>query len=142
MPQELRDIANQRRHDEGLVALHVDDDVLVAQAELLRGLGEAIGSGSVIRARHHHGEAVLADGGGDALVVGGHVHRDRAALLCALADPHHHRLAREIGERLPRKTRRGVARRDDDGEAHASSSSGGSLRASSSSMTGMSSFTG
>src|SRR5436309_3197356 len=96
----------------------------------------------MVGARHHDAKTVLAHGGGDPLIVGRHVDRTRAAFSRAFADAHHHRLAREIGERFPGKARRGMTRRDNHGEAHATSSSGGSLRASSSSITGMSSFTG
>src|SRR5207237_3197548 len=111
------------------------------EAELGRRLRQAIGAGIVIGARHHHRKAVALHRARDALVVGGDVDGSRAARGGPLADAHHHRLAVQVDERLARITRRAVARRDDHYEAHATSSSGGSLRASSSSITGMPSFT-
>ena len=100
-------------------------------------------------------------------VVGGDDHARRAALHRALRNPHHHRLAGDVGQRLARQARRRVARGNEDGErgdgippsavarrfrrgasawgrlsgTH-SYSAGVSLRASSSSITGMPSRTG
>ena len=65
----------------------------------------------------------------------------RAAALSLPRDPHDHRHAGDFRERFTGKARRRVARRD-DGDELQTSSSGGSLRASSSSMTGMSSVIG
>ena len=78
------------------------------------------------------------DGGLDPRVVGRHDDARRAGLHGALRDPHHHRLAGDIRQRLAGKARRRVARGDDDGELTGHSySAWSSLRASSSSITGM-----
>ena len=49
-------------------------------------------------------------------IVGGHDHTLGAAAGGALGDPHDHRLAADVGERLARQARRGVARGNEDGE--------------------------
>jgi hypothetical protein len=73
----------------------------------------------------------------DARVVGGHHHTRGAGGAGAIGHAHDHGPSGEVGERLARKPARCVARRDDDGEGRHSCSPGSSLRASSSSMTGM-----
>src|SRR5213076_1961560 len=98
--------------------------------------------GGVPCARHQRRVAVRAHRVRDAGVVRGDVHRGGAALGGALAYPYDHRPAAEVGEGFSREAGRRVARGNDDAELHATSSSGGSLRASSSSITGMPSFTG
>jgi hypothetical protein len=140
--EQARHLQDQLRGNERLVALDVDHDIFVLEAQQRRGFGDAIGAGSVVGARHQRRVAVRAHRRADALVVGRHVHRGRAALRRLLAHAHHHRPAGEVGERLAGKTTRAEARRDDDVELHPKSSSAGSSRASSSSIPGMPSFTG
>ena len=73
--------AIERGRDQRLVALHVDHDVVVREPEQRSGFGEAVGAGGMIGARHHAADRrAAAHRGGDALVVGGDVHRGRAAL--------------------------------------------------------------
>src|SRR5258708_22090026 len=140
--QGRRDLRNQPRRNKRLVALHVDHDLPVLQLQDSRRLRDAIGSGSVVGARHQRRVAVAANRLRDPLVVGGDMDRGGSALLRLLADPHHHGLARDVGEGFSWAAAGSVAGGDDDGELHATSSSGGSLRASSSSITGMLSLTG
>ena len=40
--QQLRDIAHQRRVDQRFIALHIDDDFILCQAQHMAGFGEAI----------------------------------------------------------------------------------------------------
>src|SRR6185503_12715455 len=94
------------------------------------------------RAGHQRAMARLRDRLDDALVVGSYRHAASAARARPLADMHHHRFAAQVRERLAGKSRRRIARRDDYVESQATSSSGGSLRASSSSITGMPSLIG
>src|SRR6478752_7365037 len=96
----------------------------------------------MVSARHERPVAGALDRRADALVVGGDAHAARTARLRALAHVDHHGLAAQIGERLAGNAGRPETRRDDDVKTQATSSSGGSLRASSSSITGMPSFTG
>ena len=124
------------------VALQVNHDVAVLQLQPLRRLGQPVGARNMVGARHERRVAGGAHRRRDALVVGGHMHRRRPALRRALAHPHHHRPAAEVGQRLAGKAARRVTRRNYYVELHATSSSGGSLRTSSSSITGMPSFTG
>src|SRR5437879_3350991 len=140
--QDVYDFSYKRRLHQRLVALQVDDDVVVSEAQLPRGLRDAIGAGGVLGARHQRRVAVRAHRVRDAGVVRGDVHRGCAALGGALAYPHDHRPAAEVDEGLSREAGRRVARGNNDAELHVTSSSGGSLRASSSSITGMPSFTG
>src|SRR5258706_8147157 len=96
----------------------------------------------MVGARHHGLKAGPLDGLRDVAVIRGHIDALRAAFARALCDPHDHRLASDVGERLARKAAGRETRRDDGGESafHSlTSSSGGSFLASSSSMTGMSS---
>src|SRR6266850_3790428 len=140
--EELRYLRDELGRDQRLVALNVHHDVAIPEFEKRNSFGYAVGAGRMIGTRHHAPVARGPHRGGDALVVGGHMDRRRAALRCPLADPHHHGPPGDVGERLSRKPARRVAGRDEDVEAQATSSSGGSLRASSSSITGMPSFTG
>ena len=96
--------------DQGLVSLDVDDDFVL---KVQRDLGQAVRARRVVGARHHHLGAEAAADVGDALVVGGH--EDRAqGLGRARAFPHaaHHRQAADRGQRLPRKPRGLVPRRN------------------------------
>ncbi len=146
-------LPDQRGVEQRLVALHVDDDLVVGEAQQLRGLGQAVGARRVIGARHARRDAVRDDRIAHALVVGGDDDARRAACQRALGHAHDHRLAGDVGQRLARQARRRVARRNQDGEivqqalgharaARYSYSAGVSLRASSSSITGMPSRTG
>jgi hypothetical protein len=136
------DFRDELRLDQRLVALHVHDGLAFRQVQQPRGFGEPVGARGVLGSRHQRLVAVLSHGAGDALVVGRHVHGTCAALRRPLAYVHHHRLAVELGKGFAGKSGGCVARGDEDVKRHATSSSGGSLRASSSSITGMPSFTG
>src|SRR5262249_28786675 len=94
--------------------------------------------------------AMVPRGGEDPIVVGRDPGGGGAAFPRTLGYPHDHRLAGDVGERLARQAGRGVARRNQDRGAeeprpwrgaplrrYSISSAGSSLRASSSSITGM-----
>ena len=122
-----------------------DDERIVGEFEPGGGFGQAVGAGRVVGAGHARGEPVRDDGRAHALVVGGDDDLVGARGERPLRDAHDHRLAADVRQRLSRQPRRRMAGRDQDGEAHAGSasiSSGVSLRASSSSITGMPSRTG
>src|SRR3954468_6524136 len=140
--EEPRHLGDELGRNQRLVALDIDDNLMIGKPQLPRRFGNAVGSGRMIWARHHAPVARSPHRAGDALVVGRYVDRGGAALRGPLADPDHHRPSGDVGERFSGKPARRVAGRDEDMEAQATSSSGGSLRASSSSITGMPSFTG
>ena len=60
--QQVGALADQRRVDQRLVALHVDDDVVAVQAQQRAGLGQAIAAAGVVDAREHGLDAVLRAG--------------------------------------------------------------------------------
>jgi hypothetical protein len=115
--ERMREAADEIGRDQRLVALDVDDQLVVGQGERLGRLREAVGARGMVGAGHDGIAAVRARRGGDALVVGRDPHRGRAALPRALGDAHHHRLAGDVGERLARQPARRVARGNEDGEA-------------------------
>ena len=106
--------ADEARVDEGLVALHVHHDLVLAEAEQVDGLGEAVGArgmrgrgGADAPAERRHRVRDLG-------VVGRDHHLLGAALRGPLGDPGDHGLAGDVGEHLARQARRAQARRDDD----------------------------
>ena len=139
------DAANQRRLEQGLVALHIDDNGVVGEPERRRGFGEPIGPRRMVAPGEHGLDAMRSRCSADALIVGRDRDTLRAARLRPLGDADHERLAGDVGERLPRQPRRRVARGNENSEAQRepaiatdhSYSAGSSLRASSSSMTGI-----
>ena len=103
-------LVDEPRIDERLVALDVDENVVVgeiAAEEVPRRAGDAVRPARQFRRRHHRLAAVFLDGLDDALVVC----RDedviqRLRLLDGLEDPRDQRFAREHRQRLPRETAR------------------------------------
>ena len=97
--------------DERFVALEIDDEVAV---EGRSHFGDSVGARCVRRARKAHVAAEFSHRVGDAFIVGRDNHgvdvpgRSRAAVHVL-----NHRPARDISERLARKTGRRVAGRDD-----------------------------
>ena len=71
---------DQRRRNQGLVALHVDGDVVVAQLQQRAGLGEAIAAGRVIAAGEQRADAMRLARGDDVDVVCSHHHAARSRL--------------------------------------------------------------
>ena len=163
--QLVGNLTDQRGLEQRLVALHIDHDRLVIERKLRRGFGQAIGASGMIVTGDDGIDAVLGGRGADSPIVGGDDDAPGAARSCALRDAHHHRLAGDVGKwfagqprrREPRgnqnrehvRTRkrsrdRGTARhaiagmnRFLSGSIAYSYSEGSSLRASSSSITGM-----
>ncbi len=88
--QQRSHFVNQRRVDQGFVALHVDDDVVTLQAQLGAGLGEAVAAAGVVFVRQQGLHAMLLAGLQDEFVVCRHDHALGLALLCALCHAHHH----------------------------------------------------
>ena len=135
------DAPDERGLDQRLIALHIDNDMRAGIAAPRDDFGNAIGAGGMPARGHDRLEAVAPGRVRDAPIIGGDEHFRGAAPARLLGDAHHHRLARNVRERLAREACRRVAGGNDDAEPH-TSSSGGSLRASSSSMTGISSLIG
>ncbi len=117
--QRHRNLADQRRLDQRLIALHVDDDSPGPQAPARGNLCNAVGPGFMVLAGDHRCKSVSCDRLGDSRMVGCHHDVRRAAGPRAFGDVHHHGLAVEVGERLARKPGGSVARGDDDHELHA-----------------------
>ena len=107
---------HERRRDQGLVALHVDDDLRVAQPEPSGRLGEAVSARGVVGAGHDRLEAGRRHRVGDALRIGRHGDPRGAGRRCAFGDAHHHRFAADVGERLVGQPRRREPRRDERDE--------------------------
>ena len=144
---------DQRRVDQRLVALHVDDDVVAVQAEQRRRPRR----GGRCRWRGRRGSARPRRRASRRPRRRARRRRRRPrarARARGLArDAHDHRHAADVGQRLVGQARRRQARRDEDGERHARAPQGAGLRrgrggasraarASLSSITGMPSRTG
>jgi hypothetical protein len=114
--EELGHAIHERGIEEGLVALHVDDDVAVGEPQACGGLGEPVGAGRMVLARHADLDAMALARIAHHRVVGGDHDAGGRALHRTLGHPHDHRLARDVGERLARQPRRGIAGRDEHGE--------------------------
>ena len=65
---------DQRGRDEGLIALHVDDQRLVGQLQGLHGLGQAVAATGMVAAGGQAVDAVRGAGLSDAGVIGGDDH--------------------------------------------------------------------
>ena len=77
--QRLGTGIDQAGVEQGLVALDIDDDGLVGQAEQAAGLGQAVAAGAVVLASEDAAHRVGLAGRGNARVVTGHHHLGRAA---------------------------------------------------------------
>ena len=145
---------DQRRLDQRLVALHVDDDLVVAQAERVARLGDPIAAVGMMRRRQQRSDAVRGAGRDDLGVVRGDDDARGPRPRGLLRDADDHRHAADVRERLARQASRRQPGRNEDDERHAQrppspSAAGGvgavsrpSERASLSSITGMPSRTG
>jgi len=132
------------RFDQRLVTLDVDDDRIAMPAALRDHLGQAVGAGRMVAARHQRRHLMRLGSGPHVAMIGRHPDLFRPRQPGAFGDAHDHRLAAKVEQRLGRQAGRCVTRRNDDleGETRHAYSSGGSWRASSSSMIGMSSRIG
>ena len=140
--QQCRHLAQAARRHERLVALEIDHHGLIRPAEQAHHLADALGTVAVVGAGQAHLGAESARGPGDAFVVGGDDHLAGTGLAGAAEDVLDEGTATHVGQGLARQPHRGMACRDHDAEAHLTSSSGARRRASSSSITGMSSRMG
>ncbi|MGF6790849.1 hypothetical protein OKW27_005186 [Paraburkholderia sp. 35.1] len=107
------DAAHERRVDQRLVALHVDDDRVVAPAETRRHFRETVGARRMVGAREYRVEAVVSRRVEHFLRVRRDQHLLRARFARALRDAHDHRFAADVRERLVGQTRRREAGRHD-----------------------------
>ena len=104
--------------DQGLIALHVDDEVAVRA--LCSDLGEAIRPRRVVGTRHDSVAAVLLDGRTDTFVIRRHDDLvDALRPCCPLIDADDHRLPRDIAQGLPGQSCRCIPRRDNAENLHA-----------------------
>ena len=104
--------------------------------------GDAVGAAGMMGVGQAGLETVLMCGGNDGLMVGGDPDLLRAAFCCLLGNSYYHGFPGDGQQRFARQAGGGEACRDDDVEIHhlsCSTSSGVIARASSASITGMSS---
>ena len=100
--------------EEGLIALDVDDDVVVLKMQRFDGLGYPVRPRAVAGGGHDRPAAEGLNRLEDPLVVGRHGGEgDGLRPEHPLVDVLDHRLPAEVGERLSRKAGRFVTRRDD-----------------------------
>jgi hypothetical protein len=140
--QVLCNGAYQRGRDQRFIALHIDHDGLVRPIALLDNFRDAIGAAGVGLFGQTGLEAVFMHSIGDRMVVGCDPDLLRAALRRLLRNPDHHRFTGDRQQRFAVQPGRRMACRDDNMECEhqsRSTSSALSLRASSASITGMSS---
>ena len=116
--QELGATRQQGRIDQGLVALHIDDDLVVGQAQDLAGLGQAVAAAGVVAACQHGAHAMRGAGLHHALVVACHDDRSGSGLGRLLGHANDHRFARQVRQRLVRQSRGCQARWNQHGESH------------------------
>ncbi len=110
---------DQRRLDQRLVTLHIDDDVVAIEAQLLTDFGQAVAAGRVIVASQHRPNAMLGTCIDNFSRVGcddhctGRRHRRTSRYM------DHHRQPGDIGQRFARQPGRTQPGRDQNGESHA-----------------------
>ncbi len=66
-------LVDRLRRNQGFVGLHIDDDVLILEAQLRRDFLQAIGAGAMLGRRHADPGAEAFGHGLDALIVGGNI---------------------------------------------------------------------
>jgi len=140
--QVFGNCAYQRGRDQRFIALNIDHDGVVRPGSLFDNFCDAVGAAGVGGFGQACLEAVFVHCIGDRMMVGGDPYLLRAALRGLFCNPDHHRLACDLQQRLAGQSGRRVTRRDHDMESEHQSratSSALSLRASSASITGMSS---
>ena len=114
LPERPDHLVHLGRLEEGLIALDVDDDRVVFEIKRLDRLGDPVRPRPVAGGGHHRPAAEGLDRSEDPLVVGRHGGEgDALRPEDPLIDVPDHRLPAEIGEWLPGKAGRFVARRDD-----------------------------
>jgi hypothetical protein len=133
---------DQRGLEQRLIALDIDHDVGVVPMQARGHFCDPVGTAGMIPARQDGIETVSACRGYNPFVIGGHPDTVTTRASGRRCHTHDHRLPGDVGQGLSRQPRRGIARRDDDADRHQDSSVDPSCRASSSSITGMSSLTG
>lgn len=112
------DLTNQRRCNQGLIALNIDDALRWRGVETLCHLSDAIGAALMIGPCEDCFNATRGAGIMDLLIIGGDNHTACAAGLRALCHTDHHGPAADIGQRLIRQTRRSTPCRNDGPEVH------------------------
>ena len=118
--ESLGDLVDDLGHDQGLVALNVDDVLAVVVAG---HLGDTVTAGGVVGCGQHGLAAESLDGVHDALVIGGdHQLVDELSLAGALVDVLDHGLAQDVLQGLAGQTGRAISGRNDTNRFHFSSS--------------------
>src|SRR3989338_5520589 len=140
--QMFGDGADQFGRHQRLVALHIYHDGVVRPALLFHYFGDAVCAAGVGIFGQACLEAMLMHDMGNRMMVGGNPDLLCAALCGLFRNPYHHRFPGDRQQRVAGHPGGTVARRDDDMESDHqsfSTSSAVSLRASSASITGISS---
>ena len=100
--QLARHLQDDLRLDQGLVALHIDDDGVAAPATLFDDFGQTVGAGRVVAARHERCDFVRLGDGPDLRMISCHPDLLGARQSRPLGHPDNHRLATEIKQRFAR----------------------------------------
>ena len=102
--QQLRNGEHQFGVNEGFIALHVDDDIVVIQAEQMAGFSQSVAAGGMVGAGQDGGHTVLVAGVNNGRTVAGHHHTNGHALQRQVADllghAHHHRHPGYVSQRF------------------------------------------
>ncbi len=99
--QRSKALANRMGIDGRQVALHVDDESdLAGRIEFFQRFEDAVGTGFMVRPRHHRLAAMRLDGIEHGLRVGGDDHPSQFRLLRPAQYLHDHRQAGDVGQRL------------------------------------------
>ena len=114
--QGSRHLADQFGGDQRLVSLHVHHDFVLCQAQLPRDLGDAVGAGGMLGARHHGVVAVKLHCLVHVLAIGRDPYRLGAARAGAFGHTHYHGLAADVCQRFAMQAARGKARGNDHQE--------------------------
>ena len=103
--QIFRHLANNNRRDHRLVALHVDDDRIIAETAFLNHFRQTLSAGLVIGASHAHLPPSRFNRLRHVRVIGCHDDAVCTRFARTLQDMHNHGLAVDVYQRFTRQTR-------------------------------------
>jgi hypothetical protein len=98
MGQQLRHCIHQSHINQRLIALHVDYDCIVSQAQQAARLSQSVAAAGVVARGHDSSnikESALVN---DFLAVSGNHHAFSLAELGALGNPHHHGCTTQVSQ--------------------------------------------
>ena len=116
--QQGGDLVDQRRVDQGLVALHIDHQVVTVQAQQGAGFGQTVAARRVVGAGQNGFDAILSAGLQNGRAVGYHHAALRLRQPCTLRRAYHHGYSAQQRQRLVGQAGGGHSGGNQDGKTH------------------------